>query len=61
MSDVVYVRYGTKVTNSVDAISLLINGLLKTRGMYVRVDNEVWENGEAVGCNLRIEEVADNA
>ena len=58
---VVYVRYGGAVSNSTDAISLLVNGMIKARGAYVRFDNERWENGEPVGCELTIEEVFDSA
>lgn len=53
MSDIVYVRYGTAVANMNDAISLLLN---KADGVYVRVNNEVWENGEPVGVTLAISE-----
>jgi hypothetical protein len=53
MSDTVYVRYGTAVTNMTDAISLLLNN---AGGVYVRVDSETWENGEPVGVTLSISE-----
>ena len=58
---VVYVRYSGAVTNSTDAISLLVNGMIKARGAYVRFNSETWENGEPVGCELTIEEVYDSA
>jgi hypothetical protein len=53
MSDTVYVRYGTAVTNMTDAISLLLNN---AGGVYVRVNSETWENGEPVGVTLSISE-----
>jgi len=53
MGDTVYVRYGTAVENMNEAISLILN---KVNGVYVRVDNEVWENGEPVGVTLSISE-----
>ena len=58
---VVYVTYGGAVANSTDAISLLVNGMTKARGAYVRFDNERWENGVPVGCELTVEEVYDSA
>ena len=53
---VVYVRYGDAVTNSTEAISLIINGVLKQNGVYVRFNNETWENGVPVGCELTVVE-----
>lgn len=51
--DTVYVRYGTTVSSMNDAISLLLN---KAEGVYVRVNGEVWEDGEPVGVTLSISE-----
>ena len=53
---VVYVRYGDAINNSSDAISLIVNGLLKQNGVYVRFNNERWENGVPVGCELTVVE-----
>ena len=51
--DVVYVRYGSAVASMSEAISLLLN---KVDGVYVRVNNEVWENGVPIGVTLIIGE-----
>ncbi len=55
MSSVVYVRYGSAVSNSRDAVSLVARGVYGS-DCWVRFISESWADDVAVGCSVLIEE-----